>query len=224
MRVACLGLATLTRLGYATAVQQPPLSLWAQETCAPWHQALEQYPAAVAAHGSARLVELDRWLREALPPAIAARPAPGVTTEELGWVTEWKMLRGAWRPRNLQLVRGNSTVEVERVSAEALQAVPDPRRPVALLTRLAGVGPATASAVLATAAPEHYPFFDEVVAVQMPGLGPVAFTGAYYQRYAAALRQRAAALSAACPHGDWPVHHLDLALWVVGAALKPARR
>ena len=58
---------------------------------------------------------------------------------------------------------------------------------MALLTRLAGVGPATASAVLATAAPAVYAFFDEVVATQIPGLGPVAFSSGYYQRYAEAL-------------------------------------
>jgi hypothetical protein len=125
------------------------------------------------------------------------------------------MLRGVWRPRNLQLVRGNPPAEVERLSAEALKAVPDPKRPIALLARLAGVGPATASAVLATAAPSTYPFFDEVVATQIPGLGPVAFTTAYYYRYAEALRERASALTPACPHAPWPVHDLDLALWSV---------
>lgn len=188
-------------------------SLWNVQACELWHTALERYPAAVAAYGSPRLAELDRWRRLELPRRIAARPTPCVTLAELIWVTEWKMLRGVWRPRNLQLVRENPSAEVERLSAEALAAVPDPKRPVALLARLAGVGPATASAVLATAAPASYPFFDEVVALQIPGLGQVAFTAAYFQRYADALRQRAASLAAVCPHGSWPVHDLDLALW-----------
>lgn len=168
-------------------------------------------------------MELDRWRRFELPGRIAARPAPSVTVEELGWVTEWKMLRGVWRPRNLQLVTGNPAAEVERLSAEALRAVPDPRRPVALLTRLAGVGPATASSVLATAAPAAYPFFDEVVGAQVPGLGPVAFTAAFYQRYAEALRERAARLASVCGHGGWLVHDLDLALWTAVDGRKPGK-
>ena len=176
---------------------------------------------AVAAYGSQRLAELDRWLRDELPPAIAARPAPLVTLQELVWATEWKMLRGVWRPRNLQLVRSNLGTEVERLSAEALKAIPDPRRPLALLARLGGVGPATASAVLATAAPSTYPFFDEVVAAQVPGLGPVAFTAAYYQRYANALHRRASLLTTVCSHSPWPVHDLDLALWSAVDGKKP---
>jgi len=214
--------------------------LWDQQTCPPWHEALQRYPVAVATYGSSRLAELDRWLRLELLPSVIARsggssggrvgdvaiwegrPMPFITLQELVWATEWKMLRGVWRPRNLQLVRGNPPAEVERLSAEALEAVPDPKRPLALLARLAGVGPATASAVLATAAPSAYPFFDEVVAAQIPGLGPAAFTTAYYYRYADALRRRAGNLAAVCTHSPWPVHDLDLALWSVVDGTKPA--
>lgn len=196
--------------------------LWTTEACGPWHAARDAYPAAAAAYGPARLAELDRWRRDDLPGRIAGRALPHVTLEELVWVTEWKMLRGVWRARNLQLVRGNPPEAVERLSTAALAAVPDPKRPVALLAKLAGVGPATASAVLATVAPAVYPFFDEVVAVQTPGLGPVAFTAAYYQRYAAALRERAATLSIICPHRTWTAHDLDLALWAAAGGKVPA--
>lgn len=197
--------------------------LWHLESCERWHAVLEGYPATVNAYGAARLAELDRWRRDEWPSRIAGRQPPFVTSEELVWVTEWKMLRGVWRAHNLQLVRGNSEAEVQRLSAAALAAIPDPKRPVALLATLAGVGPATASSVLAAAAPAIYPFFDEVVAGQIPSLGPVAFTTAYYQRYADALRVRADRLTAACPHGAWPVHDLDLALWAAVEGKKGAK-
>ena len=187
--------------------------LWAVGDCTPWHAALDGYDAAVAAYGTARLVELDRWRTSELPQLLRARTTPHVSLEELVWVTEWKMLRGVWRARNLQLVRANPAEDVTRLSAEALALVPDPRKPVALLAQLGGVGPATASAVLATAAPAIYPFFDEVVAKQMPVLGPVAFTAGYYQHYATALRDRTAALNAGCSHQLWTPHAVDLALW-----------
>ena len=73
---------------------------------------------------------------------------------------------------------------------------------------LAGVGPATASAVTAAVAPELYPFFDELVAAQVPGLGKVAWTLSYYGRYAAALRERADALGA-----PWTPVMVERALW-----------
>ena len=82
-----------------------------------------------------------------------------------------------------------------------------------MLCALAGVGPATASAALAAHAPGVYPFFDELVAVAIPGLGPVAFTPAYYARYAERLRERAAALAAACPDAGWTAQAVSQALW-----------
>src|SRR5436190_66158 len=102
------------------------------------------------------------------------------------------------RERNRQLVRSNDAEEVERLSRQAFGEAPDPRKPVSVLSALAGVGPATASAVMAAYAPQVYPFFDELVAAQIPGLGPVAFTAAYYAAYGEKLRERAAGLTELC--------------------------
>jgi hypothetical protein len=86
--------------------------------------------------------------------------------------------------------------------------VPHRTAPITALTALAGVGPATASAVLAAAAPAHYPFFDELVAAQVPALGPVKWTLGYYARYADALRERARQLG-----GGWTPAAVERALW-----------
>jgi hypothetical protein len=182
--------------------------LWTNDTADAWTAALEGYAAVVERQGVAKLPELDAWYRDELPGLIAARAAPHVTHAELVRVTEWKMARGVWRGRNLALVRGNDAGEVERASTEALAAIPDPARPIATLARLAGVGPATASAVASAAAPETYPFFDELVGAQVPGLGPVAFTPRYYAAYAAALRKRADELG-----GRWTATKVERALW-----------
>ncbi len=79
---------------------------------------------------------------------------------------------------------------------------------IARLAKLKGVGPATASAVLAAARPDVYPFFDEIVAARLPGLGEVAWTLGYYGRYAEALRGEAERLG-----GDWTPAALERALW-----------
>jgi hypothetical protein len=121
-----------------------------------------------------------------------------------------------WRAPNLVLVRGNDPAEVDETSTRALAKIPHPTAPIAELARLRGVGPATASAAVAAHAPHSYPFFDELVAEQLPDLGPVAWTLGYYARYAEALRAAALTLS-----GDWTPVLLERALWAhVGGKAK----
>ena len=181
--------------------------------------ALARYPAAVAARGAPKLIELDRWYQSELPAAIAARRRPHLTSPELVRLTEWKMARGVWRAPNLVLVRSNPPATVVETSGDALALMPHPTKPVALLAKaLKGVGPATASAVVAAARPDVYPFFDELVAGQIDGLGPVAWTLGYYARYAEALRAKAASLG-----GDWTPAALERALWAHATGKAEAR-
>lgn len=170
--------------------------------------ALARYTDVVAAQGVARLAELDRWYQDDLPGAIASRTEPHVVHDEMVRLTEWKMARGVWRAPNLVLVKGNAPEAVIAASTEALTLVPHPTKPIAALTALDGVGPATASAVLAAAHPERYPFFDELVAGQLPELGPVKWTLGYYGKYAAALVARAESLGA-----PFTPSSLERALW-----------
>jgi hypothetical protein len=182
--------------------------LWTTEAPARWHEALARYPEVVARQGVAPLVELDGWYHDELPALVRARPTRHVTLPELVRVTEWKMARGVWRAPNLVLVRGNAPDAVVDASQSALARIPHPTAPIAGLATLAGIGPATASAVAAAVAPERYPFFDELVASQVPALGPVAWTLRYYAQYADALRARAATLG-----GAWTPAMVERALW-----------
>jgi hypothetical protein len=185
------------------------MSMNAFPSSAALRAALTRYDEVVAAQGVARLAELDRWYHRELPDAIAARRPPHVTLPELVRLAEWKMSRGVWRAPNLVLVRSNAPDAVRDVSAGALALMPHPTKPVAMLAKeLKGVGPATASAVVAAARPDIYPFFDELVAEQLPGLSAVAWTLGYYARYAEALRERAAALG-----DEWTPASLERALW-----------
>jgi hypothetical protein len=189
-------------------VKHPKLDLWPSESIDRWSESLARYESIVAQQGVEGLAELDRWWRAELPAAISGRARPHITHDELVRVTRWKMARGVWRARNLVLVQGNAPATVMDVSRAALAGVPDSKAPVAALAKLAGVGPATASAVLAAAAPEVYPFFDELVAAQVPTLEKVAYTLPYYFRYAAALRERARQLG-----GEWTPSKVEQALW-----------
>lgn len=194
-------------------------SLWLNESPAAWRRALDSYPVIVARQGVARLPDLDLWYRDELPAAIAKRRPRHATHAELVELTEWKMARGVWRAPNLVLVKGNDAELVKKTSAAALASAPHPTAPVSTLAKLAGVGPATASALAAAAEPTIYPFFDELVAAQVPGLGAVKWTMSYYARYADALRERARALG-----GEWTPVLAERALWasVGGKAGKAA--
>lgn len=189
------------------------MNLWASNKCADWHAALDRYADTIEMQQVNGLVELDDWYRNELPKLIAKRSPTYITRDELESVTKWKMKRGVWRERNRLLVLGNAPDLVKKTSLEAFAAMPDPRKPVDLISQLAGVGPATSSGVLAAIAPEMYPFFDELVAVQIPKLGKVAFTAAYYQRYADQLRQRTVRLQKACAHRQWTAQEVSQALW-----------
>ena len=191
------------------------MKLWASNKCADWHAALEQYADIIEAQQVNGLVELDAWYRNKLPAIIAARSPGYITRTELERVTVWKMKRGVWRERNRLLAESNPSAVIKKTSSDAFAAIPDPRKPVDLLSQLAGVGPATSSGVLACVAPAIYPFFDELVAVQIPDLGKVAFTASYYQRYAEQLRKRAGQLQGACKHHPWTAHDVSQALWSV---------
>ena len=182
--------------------------LWSSSSRTEWQNAFERYDDVVALQRVARLTELDTWCRNDLPIALAARRPAHVTLPELVQLTEWKMARGVWRAPNLILVRGTDADLVETTTADALAKTPHPTAPIAEIATLAGVGPATASAVASAAAPDVYPFFDELVAAQVPGLGKVAWTLGFYRRYAEAIRARIGSLGV-----EWTPTMVEQALW-----------
>lgn len=191
------------------------MRLWEQCEVRAWERALAGYDARIEHRETARLPELDRWYRSELPGLLASRPKPYLKLAELVNVTSWKMKRGTYRARNLVLVKQNAEADVRALSRQAFEAVPDLRKPIAHLATLSGVGPATASAVLAAWRPDLFPFFDEEVAQQIPSLGKVAFTASYYFRYGDALRARAAELHKHSPRDGWTAHTAAQALWAV---------
>ena len=183
-------------------------ALWSNPSETRWRDALASYTAVVERQGVARLSELDRWYRGELPGTLAKRRPRHAVHAEVVMLTEWKMARGVWRAPNLVRVKSNDAALVKETTTAALASTPHPTAPIAALAKLDGVGPATASALAAAAEPTVYPFFDELVAAQVPRLGAVKWTLVYYATYADAIRERAHALG-----DDWTPVMVEQALW-----------
>ncbi len=185
-----------------------PRDLWSDSATSRWQRALDSYPDVIAAQDVEKLPAVDRWYREEFPGEVSSRRLVHITSPELIRVTEWKMYRGVWRAPNLVRVKNNPAETVIETTVRGLSRMPHPTQPIGEIAKLDGVGPATASAVVAALMPTVYPFFDELVAAQLPDLGPVKWTLGYYASYAGFLRQRAAALGA-----DWTPVMIERALW-----------
>ena len=183
-------------------------ALWSSQVRADWSAALASYPAVIALQEVPKLPELDTWYRNELPDLIASRRLVHITLPELIRVTEWKMYRGVWRAPNLVRVKSNPAETVIETTVRGFARTPHPTQAIGEIASLDGVGPATASAIVAAQLPSVYPFFDELVAAQVPDLGPVKWTLGYYAKYAEFLRTRAASLGA-----PWTSVMVERALW-----------
>ena len=187
-----------------------------------WDLALGAYPSVIALQGVVGLEESDRWYRDELPRWLASRMPPFLRAAELVHVVEWKMRRGEWLGRNLALAKRNSAKRVETATAEAFRMVPQIRPAIDRIGELEGVGPATASAVLAAFRGDLYPFLDDVIGRAIPELGTPKFTALYYVGYSEALRGKAQVLGS-----PWTAQGVGLALWAAAGGkvgLSPAAR
>ncbi|CAH8319263.1 unnamed protein product [Eruca vesicaria subsp. sativa] len=110
------------------------------------------------------LVYLDQYYRVELPRLLHERdPNPYLTTSELSQLMKWKLSRGKWRPRLLDFVSFLQDSVVKSASEKAFKSLLNISNAVKELTILKGVGPATASAVLAAYAPDIALFMSDEV-------------------------------------------------------------
>ncbi|CAL0322521.1 unnamed protein product [Lupinus luteus] len=138
-----------------------------------WKEALCGYASQIkslSVNKKSNLVSLDEFYCNELPSLIHQRnPNPFITTHELSQLMQWKLTRGKWRPRLLDFVSSLDDTVVKTASQKAFQSLPDISKAISELTVLKGVGPATASTVLAAFAPELAPFMSDEAMVAALG-------------------------------------------------------
>nr|KJB29398.1 hypothetical protein B456_005G098400 [Gossypium raimondii] len=127
-----------------------------------WKEALSSYKSRIQSLNKPNLISLDEFYTHDLPSLLRQRnPNPFITTAELSRLMQWKLTRGKLRPRLLNFVSSLDDSSVQSVSQKAFLSLPDISKAISQLTVLKGVGPATASAVLAAYAPETAPFMSD---------------------------------------------------------------
>ncbi|KAM9426139.1 uncharacterized protein KZ484_016642 [Pholidichthys leucotaenia] len=187
-----------------------------------WRGVFNKYWHVVEARSkgkkSGKLLDLDKWYQEELPTLISSRAEKHVSLSELVKLMEWKLTRGKFRPRLQQLVASNSEDTVEKCSRKAFSLLPDVQAAIAELSTLKGVGPATASAVLAAGAPEQAAFMSDEAMESIPGLKPIQYTAKHYALYLDKMVERTKQLNEVDPLQDWTPHRLELCLWVMTSA------
>eukprot|EP00457_Paulinella_chromatophora_P007721 gb/GEZN01007745.1/.p1 GENE.gb/GEZN01007745.1/~~gb/GEZN01007745.1/.p1 ORF type:complete len:290 (+),score=49.41 gb/GEZN01007745.1/:30-899(+) len=144
--------------------------LFSQTDLQVWSAVLASYESVVKAvqhAGTKRLKTLskdDVWVRTEFGPACLKRGH--FTQEDLIRIMRWKITRGTFRPL-MGLVESNSGKSVYEASSEALRLANASNSQEALLSALnrlcalRGIGPATASAILAMLFPSRCAFMSD---------------------------------------------------------------
>jgi len=163
--------------------------------------------------GKPDLITLDKWYQEELPSILKNREHKFITKDELAKLMTWKLSRGKMRPMLPSLIQQNTESSVEEASRKAFGSLPDLSKAIKELSVLRGVGPATASAVLAAGDPESAPFMADESVLAVPEITVIKYDLKCYLTYAEAVKKATKELKKKDPEYDWNAHKTELSLW-----------
>ncbi|KAF4629464.1 hypothetical protein G7Y89_g8682 [Cudoniella acicularis] len=143
-------------------------------TTSEFKDALSRYPAVLKTQikapkpGHLPLEELDKFRYVEAPARFSKKTGRTMTIEDVQKLVDWKLRHGAWRPSLPKQVASNTTEKVEAATKDAFDHyAKHPNDIDVILKKLAsplrGIGPATASLLLAVHDPDHVIFFSDEV-------------------------------------------------------------
>lgn len=157
------------------------------------------------------LVELDRRVHITIPEEIRKRTPQHMIHQELADVMKWKLSRGKFRPLQ-KLVESNTSLSVVDASTDCFRYLNDGNWEEAFesITKLRGVGVATASALCSLLSPELCPFMADEVLESVN-----SESREYSMRSYTVMREQLLAKAAELG-GDWNTELVGRAMWTCG--------
>ncbi|KAI1631660.1 hypothetical protein F4809DRAFT_646199 [Biscogniauxia mediterranea] len=119
-----------------------------------------------AKSGQKTLLELDKFrYGDALACFQSEKPERGMTRDDVKTLVDWKLRHGKFRPTLMKLVSSNEDETVRKTIQEAMTRYwsdpEDPAQALDIITKLKGIGPATASLLLSVHDPGRVIFFSD---------------------------------------------------------------
>eukprot|EP00271_Cylindrocystis_brebissonii_P019679 TRINITY_DN613_c0_g2_i1.p1 TRINITY_DN613_c0_g2~~TRINITY_DN613_c0_g2_i1.p1 ORF type:complete len:284 (-),score=53.77 TRINITY_DN613_c0_g2_i1:475-1326(-) len=182
-----------------------------------WREALASYTSRLEGKANEKLTKLNAFYTEELPSIIQKRgDEPFVTKEEVKKIVEWKLSRGKFRPTLMKFASELDEEAVKAASTRSFAAMPDLKKAIAEMTKLKGVGPATASAILAAYDPMAPFMSDEAYDVSVGGSN--SYSLKQYLTFAEKIKAKAAELTSKSKEeggsaGAFTPSDVERALW-----------
>ncbi|KAL9591745.1 MAG: hypothetical protein Q9179_007413 [Wetmoreana sp. 5 TL-2023] len=129
----------------------------------------DKYLALCYAHTPEKIQDLDRLRYTDIPELVTKRKQDGeafLEKTEVQSLVDWKLRYGTYRPNLASLVASNSIGEIRKTTSSAFSVFsssdePNPSKAISTLSKLKGIGPATASLLLSCYDPTTIPFFSD---------------------------------------------------------------
>ncbi|RBQ94098.1 hypothetical protein VDGD_00991 [Verticillium dahliae] len=136
------------------------------ELLASYESVLESISAAKEKPGQKTLKELDEFRYVEAPRLFSQHGTPErpMNHDDVKVLVDWKLQHGKFRPTLMKLVTSNDSSAVSQTIQDGIstfEKTSDVAKALATLAKLKGIGPATASLLLAVHRPDDVPFFSD---------------------------------------------------------------
>ncbi|KAI0881230.1 DUF1479-domain-containing protein [Annulohypoxylon maeteangense] len=147
--------------------------------------------------GPNTLLELDHFrYHDAINLFFSERTRPPMTLDHVRTLVDWKLHHGQFRPNLMKLVSSNSETVVQSTIQDAIEKYRENSsetkalKALAILNKLTGIGPATASLILSVYDPDDVIFFSDEAFYWLCTDGqtsPIKYTSKEYKKLSAAV-------------------------------------